>query len=237
MIFQEDFGRLVIIFIPQLIIAFSFLFIAYRLLSRNRERSTITLSLWYITDAIGLIFNAINALISDLYPGQIITIHVIYFISFYLLFTSNIFLLTFMINLIKSEFSLKRNLFYVIAYFAVCAVLIFVSGGITLDPLNNWRPTFSWPFFIALVVFFTIIILIPTIYYMFKLYALFNAENLKRKFRLFMIGVYGIFITLYGAALFNTWEYELFRTIWSIITVLILVPSAIIIYFGIGPKL
>jgi hypothetical protein len=114
---------------------------------------------------------------------------------------------------------------------------MFFPGGISLDESNNWRPMFSWYFFILLAFFYTITILIPTIHYSVKLYSFFQAQNLKRKYRNFMMGVFGMLFVIYGAALFNTWQNDLFRVIWSIITISLITPSAFLIYFGIGPKL
>lgn len=237
LIAQENLNRLFIVFIPQPIIIIIFFILAIKLLHRKRERSLLNLSLWYICVGIGLAFNAVYIIISELFPTEELLIHIIYFLTLYLLFTSHIFLLMFIISIIKSEFSLQRNILYTAFYFILCAGIIFFSGGITLDPLNNWRPLFSWVFFLIIISCFTLIIMIPAIYYTSKLYTLFQAKNLKKRFRYFMIGVYGMFMIAYGAALFNTWTNELFRTIWAVITSAIIVLSAILLYSGVGAKL
>ena len=237
MLFQSDFSRLFIIFVPQPLLSIIFLTLAFMLLRRKRERTPITLSLWYLSVGIGLILNAIYALITEFFPTNEILIYFLYFTSFYLITISSIFLLMFIVDLIKSEFTIQKLIFFVILYCSLSAVIVFLSGGITLDSVNNWRPVFSWFFFILLASFYTITILIPTIYYSVKLYSFFQAQNLKKKYRNFMIGVFGMLIVVYGAALFNTWQNDLFQSIWSIITFCLITPSAFLIYFGIGTKL
>ncbi|MBY9006735.1 MAG: hypothetical protein KGD63_08255 [Candidatus Lokiarchaeota archaeon] len=64
-----------------------------------------------------------------------------------------------------------------------------------------------------------------------------NYPFLKRKYKLFTIGVFTEFLDLYGAILHNTWHYIYFRTLWSVITLILLLTSAALIYYGIGRDL
>lgn len=234
---QTDLSRLFIVFVPQLLIAIIFLGLAITLLRRKGGSTPITILLWYISLGLGLVLNAIYVILTEFLPLNEFLIYLIYFTSFYLVILSSIFLLMFIVDLVKPNFSKQKLFYFIIIYGSLSAIIVFFTGGITLSETSDWRPVFSWFFFFLLASFHTITILVPTIYYSVKLYTFFQAQNLKKKYRNFMIGTFGMLIVVYGAALFNTWQDDLFRVIWSVITFIIITPSAFLIYFGIGPKL
>ena len=229
--------RLLIVFIPQLILASMFLFIAIKLLKRNRLRSIITLSMFYIFSATGLIFNAIFLLIAAFLPENAVLLQVIYFLSFYPMLFSPIFILTFIVSLLKLEFvfTIKKQLIVTVIYSLVIFIIYFAPGGITF--IDQWRPVYHWNFSMLVFIFYSGYIVIPTLLYSRRLIRTFEDKILKKKLITFIIGVIGMFSSVYGVLLYITWKNPLFRSLWSIITVLIIIPSAIFIYYGIGREL
>ncbi len=119
MILQStDPSRLLIIFIPQLIVAFTFLFIAVKLLVRNRPRPILTLSMFYFLTAFGMILNAIFIVIAAFISDNVLLLQILYFFTFYPMLFSPIFILTFIVSILKLEFvfTIKKQLIITIIY-------------------------------------------------------------------------------------------------------------------------
>ncbi|MFW9938439.1 MAG: hypothetical protein ACFFD5_12380, partial [Candidatus Thorarchaeota archaeon] len=76
-----------------------------------------------------------------------------------------------------------------------------------------------------------------------KLYHTFTDKRLKKKFRLFLLGIIGMFSAFYGLILYNTsvlFEViilENFKSIWTVLVFCIVIPSGLLIYYGIGQNL
>ncbi len=232
-----DQSRILIIFTGQLILASIFLFIAIKLLIRTRPRPIITLSILYILSPAGFIFNVLHVLIAAIQPENVVLLRVIYFFSFYPLLFSPIFLLTFIISILKlgDVFTIKKQLIITLIYGFVTLLIFFIPEGITFT--EQWRPIYSWGFFTAIYISFTIFVTIPTIWYSRRLIKTFQDRILKKKLTTFLIGVFGMYFVVYGATLYLTWQNPLFTTIWSVVTFFLMIPSAILIYLGIGREL
>jgi len=232
-----DLSDLVIIFISQLILASIFLFIAIKLLKRTRPRPIITLSILYFLLIAGFIFNIIHVIIRTIHPENVLLLEVIYFLTFYPLLFAPIFLLTFIISILKlgDVFTLKKQLIITLIYGFVTLLIFFIPDGITFT--EQWQPIYSWAFFAAIYTSFTIFITIPTIWYSRRLVKTFQDKILKKKLITFLIGVFAMYSVIYGGVLYLTWQNPLFRTIWSVVTFFLMIPSGILIYLGIGREL
>jgi len=238
MILQStDPSRILTIFIPQLIVASIFLFIAVKLLIRNRSRPILTLSAFYLITASGLIFNAIFIIIAAFIPDNVLLIQILYFFTFYSMLFSPILILTFIISILKLEyvFTLKKQLIITLIYGIVNCLIVFIPNGISFT--EQWRPIYSWLFFMCIYIFFTVGIVIPTLIYSKRLIKTFQDKILKKKLVTFIIGVFGMFLILYGAVLYITWQDTFFRSLWVVITFFLMITSAIFIYYGIGREL
>ena len=234
---STDLSRLSIVFIGQLILASIFLFIAIKLLRRTRPRPIITLSIFYFLTSSGLIFNILHVIIRTINPENVVLLKVIYFLTFYPPLFSAIFILTFIISILKlgDVFTIKKQLIITLIYGFVTLLIFFIPDGIIFS--TEWRPIYSWGFFAAIYASFTIFITIPTIWYSRRLVRTFQDRILKKKLMTFLFGVFGMYLVVYGAALYLTWQNPLFTTIWSVVTFFLMIPSAILIYLGIGREL
>ena len=85
-------SRLLFVFIIQPILIFAFSFVAYRILRRNRNKITITLSLFYILTAVGFTLNVIF-LIMALFGSELL-LYIIYSFSSLFVIFPQIFLTT-----------------------------------------------------------------------------------------------------------------------------------------------
>jgi len=238
MIFQfADFPRILIIFVGQSILAGIFIFIAIKLLRRTRPRPIITLSMFYLLTAFGLILNVVHVLIAAIQPESSVLLVIIYFFSFYPITFSAIFILTFIISILKlgDVFTLKKQLIITLIYGFLILLVFFIPEGITFTVQG--RSKWSWPLFIAIYLIFTFFITIPTIVYSRRLVRTFQDRILKKKLNTFLLGVFGMYLAVYGVTLYLTWQDPLFSAIWSVVTFFLMIPSAILIYYGIGREL
>ena len=233
MILQDlDLGRILIVFILQQSLAAIYIIISIIILKRKINRFSFLLSLFYIFTGGGFILNAIFISFTTFLPINEILLYSLYFLAFNLIFVANIFVLVFIINLLKIK-SDKRDILIISSFILIIIITDFIPGGITFDA--DWRPIFSWYYFLTITLFYTFSILIPTLYYSYRLYSQIETKNLRKKLFIFISGLIGIIIIQYGAALFNT--YPPFRNVWSIIAFLITIPSVIFIYYGIAYRL
>ena len=236
MIFQgTNWARLVVVFISQAFMIILFIILAYKILKRNRKRSSITLSVLYFLLAIGLFMNIIFILVIPSDNGDIISI--VYNIASFLIVFPFIFILIFINIILKLEesFTLKKIMIIIIIYGVLCALLYIFPGGVTFS--STWTPIYSIPFFIYLTVFFTSCLTIPTIIYSIRLYNLFIARNLKEKLRLFLSGVFLMLATVYGAIYYNTTSDPIFRAVWLICAFFMEISAGLLVYYGIGKNL
>jgi len=235
---SPDMVRVLIIFITGLIIAALFLYLAIKLLRRNRQRPTVTLCMMYIISASGLIFNAMHVVLAVFQPENEVLLLVIYFLSYFLMLFSPVFILTFVISILRlgDVFTIKKQLIITLIYGFIVFIIFFTPNGITFN--EQWRPIYSWGFLTLAYISLTVFIVLPTLWYSRRLIKTFKDKILKRKLITFLTGVFGILFSIYGSILYITWQDSLFSSLWSIITTFIIIPSAgIFIYYGIGREL
>ena len=232
-----DIARILIIFIPQLIVAGLFLFLAIKLIRRNQQRPTLTLCMLYTISASGLIFNAIHVVLAAFQPENEVLLLVIYFLSYFLMLFSPVFILTFIISILRlgDVFTIKKQLIITLIYGFLVFILFFTPNGITFS--EQWRPIYSWGFLTLVYISLTVFIVLPTLWYSRRLIKTFQDKILKRKLITFIIGIIGLLFTIYGMVLYITWQDSLFSSLWSVLTTFIVIPSAIFIYYGIGREL
>ncbi|TES96890.1 MAG: hypothetical protein E3J90_07560 [Promethearchaeota archaeon] len=234
---SPDIVRLLIIFIPQLIVAGLFLFLAIKLLRRNQQRPTVTLCMLYILSGSGLIFNAMHVVLAAFQPENVVLLLVIYFLSYFPMLFSAVFILTFMISILRlgDVFTIKKQLIITLIYGFIIGIIFFTPNGITFS--EQWRPIFSWVFLTLVYIVLTVFIVLPTLWYSRSLVKTFQDKILKRKLSIFITGVIGMLFSIYGIVLYITWQGSLFSSLWSILTTFIIIPSALFIYYGIGREL
>lgn len=230
----NDLGRLLIIYISQTSLSIIFLYIAYKILRRNRNRLTIILSGFYISVASAFI---INAILVPLRVNPIVFI--LYFITIFLILFGQIFLVMFnlFLNKLETKIPIRHLMFYISIYAILIFSILLFPNGITLNEETDWRPVWSWSFLIIMIIFSACFIVIPFISLFIKAYRRFEDKSLKKKMRYFFIGFCGVIFSYFGGMFYVTWNDPLFRTIWYLVVLFILIPSCILIYYGIGSGL
>ena len=230
-----EFSRLFIIFVPQIFIAGLFSFLIFKMLKRNTNRNSLTLSGFYLTVSLSLAMNGFTVLIAFFLPGE--HIGSLYFFLTYLVIFSFVFVIVFILGLLKLKyvFTVKKEVAIIIAYGILWLLLLLSPGGISYS--ENWVPIYSFPLYISANILFTFTFTVPVIYYSIRLRRLFKDSNLKKKLSWFLIGIMLITVVIYGALLYGTWQNSTFRTVWSLATTVLLISSGLLIYYGIGRDL
>lgn len=232
--FQEtEWTRILFILILYPFIAIFFLILAYKVLGRKRDRLSITLSMFYMIVDTGMILNVIY-LLAAIAEVEII-FYLLYFSSSFLITFSPIFIFVFINILLELDFSNKKYLIIIFSYAIGCILIHFFPEGITFS--ESWTPVYSWAFFIVANTFITIFIVIPIMLYSIRLSRTFIDEDLKRRFKMFILGTFEVILLLYGGVLFNTWQDPIFKYIYSIFAIFLLISSGLLIYYGIGKSL
>lgn len=112
-----------------------------------------------------------------------------------------------------------------------------IPVGITVNESTNWAPRYSWGFLIIVYLIYSSFIFVPTIVNLIKLLKTFEDKLLRRKLLLFSYGTIGVLIGIYGATLYNTWDEQIYRLVWSLIQLFLIPASSLLIYYGVGKNL
>ena len=228
-----DLARFLQVFVVQGFTGFFFLFIWFKIIKRESSGLNLILSNFYLFVAIGVVINIIYVTIFD----ELIVL-ILHFMTFYFLSLSLMFLLIFTLVLFKSEeiVTIRKQLILIFVYSVLFFGLCFIPNGIDINEATAWKPEWSWPFFFYSITLSSIIAIGPTIYYSLKIDRSFRFDNLRKKWRYFLIGIGGYFFLYYGTSLSNTLADPMFRLIWSFLSLPCL-ASTYFIYYGVAKQL
>lgn len=228
-----DIARFLQIYIIQGGFALFFLFMAFIVLKRGRKRTNLYLSAFYISSFIGGMINIIYANIFDK-----TIVYILYFITYYSLCFSMAFLLIFVTLLLKPpEVIGKKIQILVLIIDAIFLLsLLIIPSGIIIDENTFWKPDWNWNFLLMSVIGWSVIVIFPTSYYSLKIYSKLGNSHLKKKWKYFLIGIFAYFFLYYGTSFSNTLNNDIFRFIWSLISLPTLI-ALYLIYYGVGRQL
>ena len=230
-----DLARFLLVYVVFALYGIVFLFLAYRVMLRNRKRINFVLAGFYISCGIGVIINLIYIIITPIIEE--ITLLILYFITVYLLSLSLCFLSLFVLILYKSEriITTKIQLLMIFVFSVLIITLFFVPYAVIINESTGWRPKWSLEFTLLFLTVCTFGAIIPTYYYSIRLYQRFEFKQLKKRWLCFIIGISGYFFLCYGTSYF-CFLGHVNLLIWSIIAM----PSLInlfLIYYGIGRQM
>jgi len=207
--------------------------ISLLVIKRGRKRLNYTFSGFYLCSGIAALINVIYAFLF-VNPAVLI----LHFITYYLFCFAFIFLLLFNLIIIKSEklFSPDKQLIIIILYAALLLILAFIPNGLKIDQTTNWEPKYSLIFFCYAISIVSCIGIIPNIYLSIKIYKEFENESLKKKWKLYFIGMCIYFVIFYLTSLANYLSSQEYNLILSII-LFTSFPAILLVYFGVGRQL
>jgi len=226
--------RFFLIFFVQLFIIVFYFFMGFKILKRNRNPTTLTISLYYFFIGTGCILNIVLIPVKE-NPLTFI----LYFMALYLILFSQTIIFVFIgklliINLIAKS---KKTILLIFSYGFLVFLILSFPGGITINQDTDWTPVYSWLFLISLYIFHSVVFVIPTIVLLKKLYNKLEIKKLKTRLKYFSFGYVLGFFSQYGAALYNTWDNSTFKLIWSFLSFISVVTSGFLMYYGIVQNL
>ncbi|MBA7566290.1 hypothetical protein ES708_07981 [subsurface metagenome] len=234
-LYQMSMTRFITIYVAQGFMCLFFLFLAFKILKRDRKRLNVIFSGFYISPVIGFIINFIYAPLTD-----VSVVLMLNFLTNFFIFYSSIFIVVFNLILLKSEkvITTRKQLtiliVYGIAMFSMIGFLFFPGFGVTFN--ENWSPIWSFPFFLYVVVIETIG-LFPALYLSFQIYKKFEDEVIKKKWKFFIFGLCSILIFLYGIFISNTLNIDIFRTLIGVVGLILALLGAYLMYYGVGRQI
>jgi len=227
--------RIITVYVAQGFMCLFFLFLAFKILKRDRKRLNVIFSGFYISPAIGFIINFLYAPLTD--EPVVLMLN---FLTNFFIFYSSIFIVVFNLILLKSEKAItsKKQLtiliLYGIAMFSMIGFLFYPGFGVTFN--ENWSPIWSVPFFLYVAAIETIGVL-PALYLSFQIYKKFEDELIKKKWKFFIFGLCSVIIFMYGIFISNTLNIDIFRTIIGVVGLLLALAGGYMMYYGVGRQI
>jgi len=231
--------RAITVYVAQGFICLFFIFLAYKILKRDRKRLNIIFSGFYLSAAVGLLTNFFYAPLDPLEFEPVILF--MNFITNFGIFYSIIFLVIFDLILLKSEkvvTPIKQLVILITFGIAMFCMIFFVyveGWGVEIDP-DSWSPHWMPAFFIYLL----IIESIPTglfFYLSFQIYKKFEDEQLRKKWKFFIFGAVALIIFMYGIFISNFLNDPTFRLIMGAIGLILAIAGGYLMYNGVGRQL
>jgi hypothetical protein len=237
-LFQLTVGRIITVYVAQGVIVFIFLYIATRILLRDRKRLNVIFAGLYISPVIGVLLNFIYAPLTD--EAIVLTMN---FLTNFTSIYAPIFIVVFDLILLKSEkiISTGKQLTILVGYgIAVLCMgifLLFPGYGVTINPGTNWTPVWSLPFFIYVVVVLTSFATIPAFYLSIKIYQKFEDARLKKKWKFFIYGYIALMTFMYAIFISNTLNNADFRLIAGVVGLILALLGGFLMYYGVGRQI
>jgi len=227
-----DIARFIQVFLVQGLAGLFYLFIAYKILKREKKGLNLILSSFYLCVGFGVSINFVYTFIF-----VEVVVYVLHILTINLLCFSLIFLFIFVLILYKSDkvITLKIQIIFIIIFGALLLGFWFIPNGVEINQTTNWKPEWSWAFLSYNFIICSVIIA-PTLLFSVKLYLKFEYKELKKKWKYFLIGICAYFFLYYGTSLSNTLADPFFRFIWSILSLPFLI-SLYFVYYGVAKQL
>jgi len=235
--FQLTTGRILTVYVAQGLILVIFLYLAIKILLRDRKRLNVIFAGLYIAPAIGTLINFIYAPLTDVSLVLLLN----YFTNVGAIYAP-IFVVVFDLILLKSEkiISTSKQLAILIIYGIVVlcmGIFLLIPGfGVTIGP-PNWSPVWSIPIFLYVVVILTCFATILALYFSIKIYQKFKDEILKKRWKFFIFGFIAFMTFMYLIFISNTLANATFRLILAGIGIVLTIIGGFLMYYGVGRQI
>ncbi|MBD3229291.1 MAG: hypothetical protein GF329_13995 [Candidatus Lokiarchaeota archaeon] len=214
-------------------------FLGYRTLKRNNKRINVIFSGFYFSVAVGLFLNFIYAPLQI--EGLETVVLILNFLTNYFISLGPIFFVVFVLLIYKSGKIIDTNKqLLIIGSYAVILFLMVIFlpfRGVIINSTTRWKPVYNLAFFLYLMITLFLGTTVPSLYYAMKIYINFSTKDLKKRWKYFIIGTVFLFLFMYGTFSANFLDIQIFRTIWSLIGLFLVIAGIILIYFGVGRQI
>ncbi len=239
MLFQNEIiVRLIAASVLQVWPIFYLSYFTYRLLRRAKNRSTYILSAYFVTTALAYFLATLSIFLTNT-PFA----YIIYVLSIYVFVFSYSFLINFSWLLTRlDEKPHYTKLYLRIIFYAILSLYVIVISipfnGIALDASTGWTPNYSWLFLVFSWIYFLILLIIPQIYFSFKILKVYEGVVLKKRLNSFIFSVFLSLSLAISLFLYHTWiENLIFRTFHIFLGLVFGISAAYLIYKGFGKQL
>ncbi len=239
MIFQDSFAqRIIVVLIVQIWPIFYGSYFAIKLLKRAKTRSTYSLSSFFILLSQAYLLAAISIFFLNT-PLS----YFFYILGIYCFVFCHCFFVIFSWVLVKLDNkSTKWKFGLILVFYGIVSTYVFWLGyyfnGITIDLTTNWVPNYSWDFLMFSWIIFLIFLVIPQIYFSFKLVKVFEGVILKRRLNMFILAVFLELLVVFSLFLYHyLFDNQIYRTFHVIVMPIISTTAAFLIYKSFGKEL
>ncbi len=228
--------RVLTIYVAQGLVFVVFLYLAYRILKRDRKRLNFIFSGFYIFASLGIFFNFIYGPIDVI--GVVLILN---FLTNFCTFFAPIFFVVFNLILLKSEKVITTFKQFAILFgfgvymFSMIFFVLTPGWGVAFNA--DWAPVWYLPFFLYVVIGVTVFAIVPLLYLSFKVYNKFEDEKLKKKWKFFILGICALIIFMYGIFISNFLNIAIVRTMLGIFGIILAIIGGYLMYNGVGKQL
>jgi hypothetical protein len=231
-----DLVRFIQVFIVQFgICGVGFLILSALILRRSTKYLNQIFSMFFINVAVGSIINVIYVYLTNAAIVRVLNI-----MSYYFFTWAMIFLLVFNLIIFKSQKQITRDkqllLILLGALLLLGLFVIGLLGTVQIDETTNWKPVWELPFFLYAIITGSVLMVIPAVYFSFKIYSQFEDRTLKKKWKYYIVGCLNYYSMWVGVSLSNFLNNGTFRTILSIYALISFI-TLYIMYYGVGKSL
>ena len=235
MLFQNEFFlRLIAASLLQTWSILYLSYFAYKLLKRAKNRSTYTLSAYFITTALAYFLANISIFLVNT-PFA----YILYMISSYIFVFSFSFLINFawLLTRLGEEKSNHTKLYLRITVYAILSIYVIIIGipfnGVTLNASTGWVPNFKWFFLVFNWIYFLIFLIIPQIFFSVKILKVYKGIVIKKRLNLFIISGFLTLSMAVSLFLYHAWTENIFYKTFHILIGLVLgIYTSYLLYKG-----
>ncbi len=210
----------------------------YKLLKRAKNRSTITLSTFFLMIATAYLIAFFSMLLINS-PFA----YSFYITSWYFFMYSHSFIILFSLLLLQIEENISYMKFFMFIVLnglilaSVCCICIYYNG-IQYDMSTGWRPLFSLPFAIINWIYVIFFLVIPEFIMGFKLLKIFDGAKIVIRIKLFLLSTLLEYAVIILVILYNTLpDNHAYRSIHVFIGPVLGTLAAYFIYRSFGKKI
>ncbi|NHJ20131.1 MAG: hypothetical protein EAX91_04245 [Candidatus Lokiarchaeota archaeon] len=230
--------RIIIVLIVQVWPIFYGSILAYKILKRRKNRSTYTLATPFILNSITYFLATLSILFLNTPFAYILYITGIYFYAYCHCF----FIILSWILVRLDDQAPFWKFILIVSFYGIISTYVFWIGfyfkGIRYDASTTWIPTYSLFFLLFSWSFLVIFILIPQIYFSFKLKKIFEGATLRRRINMYLVSFYLEFLVVFSVFLYNTWiDNQIYRIFYLVIMPATSTIAAFLVYKGFGKNL
>ncbi|MFX0077359.1 MAG: hypothetical protein ACFE96_18100 [Candidatus Hermodarchaeota archaeon] len=206
-------------------------FFTYKLLKRAKNRATYTLSCFFVLFAL----TDILANFSILFIPTSLS-YFFYMLAMYIFFFDHCFFIIFSWVLVKLEQKIPQWKFsLIIIVYGFISTYVFWIGfyfnGIKYDATTGWIPNYSWFFVVFSWTFLVTFLIVPQIYFSFKLLKTYEGDNLKRRITMYVISTFFQLGVVFAFFLYHfLFENQIYRTTYMVTALIISTSAAFLIY-------